>query len=87
MDRVRKDLKELLEMELTDERLVNRFNFYPFEKGIQRAAKMRHAMWEYNVKGEPLSRMLLPDVNNLQLWIGRIYSLRIARQILENDFQ
>jgi hypothetical protein len=86
VDKIRKDLKQLLEMDIDDPELKKLFSRYPFERGIKRAAKMRQATWEYDTTNKPIHNVFLPDVNNLRLWLGHVYSLRIGQQINRGDF-
>ena len=88
MDLMRKRMNDWQEMEGDDPELIKYESaFAVFKDKMRRAAYTRDADWDYPVGEQPLVSILLPDVQGMRSFVGRVMSLWIKVQIKKGELK
>lgn len=88
MELERKMMNEWLEMEGDDPELQKYERaFLVFKEKMRRAAYTRDADWDYPLGEQPLMSILLPDVQGMRGFAGRVMSLWIRIQIAKGEIK
>ena len=88
MNLERKRINDWLEMEGDNPELLKYESaFAVFKNKMRRAAYTRDADWDYPLGEQPLVTILLPDVQGMRSFVGRIMSLWIRVQIAKGNVQ
>lgn len=84
----RKRMNDWLEMEGDDPELLEYESAFAVFKGkMRRAAYIRNADWDYPIGEQPLVTILLPDVQGMRSFVGRVMSLWIRVQISKGELK
>ena len=83
-----KHMSDWLEMKGNDPELMKWDSaFTPFKEKMRRAAYTRDADWDYPLGEQPMVTILLPDVQGMREYTGRIMSLWIKIQIAKGNLK
>ena len=88
MDLQRKEMNDWLDMKGDDPKLVKRESIFEhFKDKMRRAAYTRDADWDYPFGEQPMITILLPDVQGMRNFAGRVMSLWIRIQIAKGNLK
>ena len=88
IDLQRKEMNDWLKMKGDDPKLIKREEvFAEFKDKMRRAAYTRDADWDYPLGEQPMISILLPDVQGMRNFAGRVMSLWIRIQIAKGNLK